>query len=922
MYDAAEFLSRTESVFHAVLSAPEDTRESVLLQECAGNALLIAEVRSLLGAAEDEERVSLSRYQSRRTGNFPPGGAQPDTARRIGPYQLERLLGRGGMGAVYLAHRADGQFRQQVAIKLIDLPLATDLFRDRFRMERQILAGLVHPYIARLLDGGVTPDGDLYLAMEYVDGLSITRFCDLHNKSLRERLMLFRSVCEAVQFAHQNLIVHRDLKPDNILVLADGTPRLLDFGTAKILSPGLTGPSLSGEDLNPDLTRQGFHSFTPQFASPEQILGNPITTASDTYSLGVLLYLLLTGQTPYTLQEFSTAEMVRVICTEPPRRPNLDPDLDAILLKSLRKEPQDRYPSAEQFSADIDDYLAGRAVRARSGSFRYRAGKFIRRNRLALAAAALLFLSLTAGIIGVAWQAHVANLERRKSEARSADLRELSNSLLSELDEAIKDLPGSTGAQKLLVTRVLEHLDRMARDSAGDRDSQLELIDAYTRLGNIQGAPYEQNLGDKPGALATIAKAIAIAQPLANANPADKAVLRELARAQDARGEILGDTTDIQGAVDSLRAASLTYDNLLALPAASPAEQSAIILSASTANSLLGDVLGQDTGLADVAAALASYQKSLQMDQRALALEPSSLRIHAAIANMHMKIGNAELDIDPATALPEFQLALDLTDKLPESEKVKVNALRLRGITVRKIGCALSELGEYAQATAFFEQSLAIHQKLADADPKDVRNWSDIKRALQAQALNFQYQANPALAGLSNQPHAATVAAQRSLAQVLDRYRANLELTLKLAPASPDRVAELANVQARLASARNDPSAVRQNLTALRNAAASPSASPMLLDLVAQAFLGAQPVSARDPQFTLFIARRGAEITHRKAPSWMLALAQAERAASQPTQARATATEGLTLLPPTTANKPKSRIRKQLELEAGGKPSF
>ena len=433
MQDSAEFLSRTEAVFHTVLAAPEDQQEAALQAECHGNALLIAEVRSLLEASAAEEQTTALR----RTGAQQPMHATGETARRIGPYALDRLLGRGGMGAVYLAQRVDGQFEQQVAIKLIDLPLATDLFRNRFRMERQILAGLVHPYIARLLDGGVTENGDLYLAMEYVEGLSITRYCDQNHKPLRERLALFRGVCEAVQFAHQNLVVHRDLKPDNILVVEDGTPRLLDFGTAKILSP-----SASNEDA--DLTRQGFHSYTPQFASPEQVLGQPITTTSDTYSLGVLLYLLLTGQTPYTLTEFSTAEMIKVVCNEEPRRPSLivpstckiDADLDAILLKALRKEPQQRYLTAEQFSSDIESYLDGQTVKARSGTFRYRAAKFIRRNRLALAAAVLLVLSLTAGVIGVGWQAHVANLERRKSEARSADLRQLSNSVPSSATAA------------------------------------------------------------------------------------------------------------------------------------------------------------------------------------------------------------------------------------------------------------------------------------------------------------------------------------------------------------------------------------------------------------------------------------------------------------------------------------------------------
>ena len=291
MNDSTESFLRIEAVFHEALATREDARAELIEARCDRDASLIAEVNSLLKACAAEEQATASRQLEPGTGRED----QPD-CKRAGPYQLDRLLGRGGMGAVYLAHRADGQFEQQVAIKLIDLPLATDLFRERFRQERQILAGLQHPYIARLLDGGVTAEGDLYLAMEYVDGVPIHRFCEEKELSVPQRLALFKNVCEAVQFAHQNFVVHRDLKPDNILVAEDGTPRLLDFGTAKLLSPSLAKPGR-------ELTREGFQSFTPQYASPEQVLGNPITTASDTYSLGVLLYRLVTGSLPYELKE-------------------------------------------------------------------------------------------------------------------------------------------------------------------------------------------------------------------------------------------------------------------------------------------------------------------------------------------------------------------------------------------------------------------------------------------------------------------------------------------------------------------------------------------------------------------------------------------------------------------------------------------
>jgi eukaryotic-like serine/threonine-protein kinase len=364
MEQTTESFLRIEAIFHEALAVPDHAKKELIETLCKGDRSLADEVYSLLEACNEEEAEAASRRLNQEAG-----WEIKSETKRIGPYLLDSLLGRGGMGAVYLAHRADGQFEQKVAIKLIDLPLATDLFRERFRQERQILAGLQHPYIARLLDGGVTQDGDLYLAMEYVDGVPIDRFCESRDLSVSQRLALFMHVCEAVQFAHQNLVVHRDLKPDNIFVAEDSTPRLLDFGTAKLLSPSHDRPAS-------ELTREGFQSFTPQYASPEQVLGNPITTASDTYSLGVLLYLLLTETLPYELKELTTAEMLRVVCEEPPRRPpqavgshmRLDTDLEAILMKALRKEPPARYLTAEQLASDIRAYLDGKPVAARHAS--------------------------------------------------------------------------------------------------------------------------------------------------------------------------------------------------------------------------------------------------------------------------------------------------------------------------------------------------------------------------------------------------------------------------------------------------------------------------------------------------------------------------------------------------------------------------
>jgi hypothetical protein len=910
MEQTTENLLRVEAIFHEALAAAPAERSAVVEARCQGDLELAAEVSSLLRASEAEEQVAGSRRQDAGSPRDPRV-----TPRRIGAYLLDSLVGRGGMGAVYLAHRADGQFEQKVAIKLIDLPLATDLFRERFRQERQILANLQHPLIARLLDGGVTEHGDLYLAMEFVDGVPIHRHCEEKKLTLRQRLMLFRTVCEAVQFAHQNLVVHRDLKPDNIFVTEDGTPRLLDFGTAKLLS---STPETPGSEM----TRQGYQSFTPQYASPEQVLGTAITTASDTYSLGVLLYLLVTRTLPYTLESFSPAEMMRVICEEPPRRPAaqdgeepLDSDLEAILLKSLRKSPESRYVTAVEFAADIQAWLERRPISARRGTFRYRVTKFIHRHRLALAAAALLALVLAGGVAAVLWQSRVANMERRRAEERSADLRQLSTSLLSELDDAIRQLPGSTGAQHLLVARVLDHLDRMARDAKGDHATQLDLIDAYTRLSDVQANPYEQNLGDRVGGLASIDKAIALAQSMQKSAPNDREVLQALAKAQGARGDILSETTDISGAVASLRAEVESYDRLIALPGVTPQ----LYLDDCSATSVLGDVLGQDTGLADVQAALTAYRRCLDLDRRALALDPAYLPAQRGLANMQMKVGNADLDVDPNLALRDFQLSLQEVDALPAAQQIVVSTRRLRGIIVRKIGTADAELGHYAEAARRIDDAIAIHQQLADADSKDMRSQGDLYRAFSDEADAYELAVNPALSESpvdrrQNLEHA--LAAQR---QAL----AHVEIMLRKVPTDVDRQAERANLEAHVASTRqllhqqaNLDSAEQKSLDALRSDAARTDASPHVLTLALTAWLQAEPASQRVPQFTLALAERLAALTHRKAPEALLALSEAQRAAGESAHSRATAREGLALLPIPAKNDPVPRVRKLLALEA------
>ena len=398
---------RIEALLDGALDLDPAERGAFLERECAGDADLLAEVRAILEAGERSDPVldgSAAKLGAPLVADSIP---VPPLPQRVGPYRVERLIGEGGMGSVYLAQRADGEFDQRVALKLVRTGLHLDSrIVRRFRDERQMLAALNHPAIARLLDGGLTEDGLPFFAMEYVDGLSIDRYCDAHDLGIEQRLTLFAQVCDAVAHAHGKQIVHRDIKPSNILVTADGTPRLLDFGIAKLLIADDGGP--------PALTRRSERLLTPEYASPEQIRGEPVVVASDVYCLGVLLYELLTGERPFSRSERTTHELERAVLEDDPTRPSevvqrevlrrrLKGDIDTIILTAMNKEPARRYASAAEIAADVRRHLSGQAVLARGTSGVYRARRWVRRYRAVVAGA--VAVAVTAAVAIIATQA-------------------------------------------------------------------------------------------------------------------------------------------------------------------------------------------------------------------------------------------------------------------------------------------------------------------------------------------------------------------------------------------------------------------------------------------------------------------------------------------------------------------------------------
>ena len=515
------------------MDSPQDQRDSYLATACAHDAALKDEVRALLDA-HDASALELPAAPD------PPPAAQ---AQRIGPYVLEREIGEGGMGSVYLASRADEHYEKKVAIKLIRPGPGAKALIQRFYIERQILAGLEHPNITRLLDGGMTSDGQPYLVMEYVDGIRLDSYCDLAKLPIRQRLELFQKVCSAVGYAHRSLVIHRDLKPGNILVASDGEPKLLDFGIAKLVR---ANRPLAGQTATAGVF------FTPLYACPEILQGLNTTVSSDIYSLGVILYELLTGQVPWDEYAVSPVELMTAIASKDPPKPSeqllrktsgekprdeiaasrgdtaprlsrlLAGDLDAIVLKALAKKAADRYASVDEFSADIARYLDGKPVRAQRRTRLYVARKFVLRNSRGLAAAAAV-ICLLAATGAYAWR------QQMQAGQRFEETRAIANYLLFDLFDQVSRLRGSTAVRVRMAQRAQQALDRLAASSGDNVPVLLEAAAGYNRLAQAYGAPRQANLGDPASALASLGQAKAILDRLAKLDPSNPTLALERA---------------------------------------------------------------------------------------------------------------------------------------------------------------------------------------------------------------------------------------------------------------------------------------------------------------------------------------------------------------------------------------------------------
>jgi non-specific serine/threonine protein kinase/serine/threonine-protein kinase len=717
---AAERWQRAKDVFQAALDRAPEARAAFLAEACAGDHELRREVESLL-AAHDGVGSFLSKPAALEGPREPH--VQPH---RVGPYRILDAIGHGGMGTVYRAVRDDDAFQKTVALKLVAGGLGSERIERRFRQERQILAHLQHPNIATVLDGGTSEDGQPYLVMEHVQGLPITEYCAARALGTQERLALFRTVCGAVHYAHQNLVVHRDIKPGNVLVDEQGIPKLLDFGIAKLLAAGVDPDAAPTATVLP--------AMTPEYASPEQVKGQAITTASDVYSLGVLLYELLAQRRPYEVNTESLEAIVRVVCQTEPKAPSeasrgtapvqrpagipqpseLRGDLDTIVLKALRKEPERRYASAYELSEDIRRHLDGLPVTARADTLAYRAGKFVGRHRTGVAAVFLVSASLVGGIVATTRQARLA--QRRFDEARR-----LIHTVIFEIQPKMGAVPGTTPLRKDLIESTLQYLEALARD-AGDNPALLrELSSSYVQLARVQGIAGGANVGDVQAARRTLGQAQKLVERLLTLDPTGPESLHEaVAVERNLALSFLYEATYPEAQRHGRRAVELA-ERLVGLRPDFQARE---------------DLADAYRTLANCTDSAEAFGRSRQIYESLLLEKPDEARVlrnlsqvHKYTAGLHYGKGEHRSGLDlivKARALDERLLARNPQDPTAQDDLT---------FSLNQLSWGHSKLGDLAGALAVTQESLAMRERILAQNPGEARAQERLAYTLRAAAL-------------------------------------------------------------------------------------------------------------------------------------------------------------------------------------------
>jgi eukaryotic-like serine/threonine-protein kinase len=727
---------KIKEVFNAAIDLSQSERE-VVLEKCDRNTL--NQVTKLLDAHENAQNFIIENAIV-DVGLFNENETDDYIGKQIDDYKIIKEIGHGGMGTVYLATKTDESFDKKVALKLIKRGMDTTAVLKRFVMERKILASLENPYIANLIDGGSTTDGLPYLVMEYIEGEPITKFCDSHRFSITERLELFRKVCSAISYAHQNLVVHRDIKPANILVTEDGTPKLLDFGIAKLLHPDWSLET--GE-----ATATMFRLMTPKYASPEQICGSAITTASDVYSLGVVLYELLSGERPYKIESRMPQEAANIVLTEEPSKPSevatrrrgdaetwgevsastiaddkpnisasprlpfsasqLKGDLDNIILKALRKEPERRYSSVQEFSEDIRRHLANLPITARPDTLIYRTDKFIRRHRFGVATGLLIFLSLLSGITATTWQTHRANIEREKAERRFNESRKLSKFLMTDVFDSLGMTSGTGKIQKDLVENTLVYLDNLAKEESEDIVLLGELANAYKKLGNVQ----DSTLNQTDGALQSFEKAVEIEQRRVELAPNDLEVKRDLTAALFKVGEILLHRDGVERWLEVIVEIQKLQHEIVAANPDSVENLFSLAGTYQTRGEMFAKLKRHEDARSD-------YQNALQFIEKAINLSKNSAQTpqeKIGLSQKYIWLGEIYASLeDWQNSAKSNRTAGEIAEIVWQENPTLLQALRNTASSHRRLGLASEKLGDFQGALQNYQYPLRLITEAAN----------------------------------------------------------------------------------------------------------------------------------------------------------------------------------------------------------------
>ncbi len=899
---------RVESLFFAASDLPPADRQAFLNAQCGADTTLLLELESLL---ESDSSVS-----GLMATTPPPAEEDPWLNRTLGGYQIVELLGRGGMGVVYLGTRTAQGLSQKVAIKLIARHLQSTPAQTQFLLERDTLADLHHPNIARLLDGGLTPEGLPFVVMDYIEGQRLDTLADDPRTTLPQIASLIIQLCHAVGYTHRNLILHRDLKPGNVLVTPggprdEGVVKLLDFGTLKSLDPSLRRDSA--------MTEAGMRSLTLRYASPEHIRGDPPSTSMDVYSLGMTLYRLLAGRLPEADTDLTLPEQLRRLETRTPLAPSasmrtarrrldaaLTADLDAIALHAIRFDPADRYPSADALAEDLQRALDRQPVLARAGTVRYRAARFFARNRTLVLGAAAALLVLAIGLPVMAHEATLANAQTARAQVGVEDERKLAHTLLFDYFEQLKAIPGSTDPQRRTVTQAVNFLDSLSSINT-NKDPQLEAdaVEAYTRMGELLGSPYEENLGEIPAAIAALTKAVDLSQQLNHDHPGVPAYKRAGINAKLSISGIYFADGELQNAIRLAQAAS---DDALLIIRQPQAPITVISLGAS-ASDRLGDIydMPRTNSLLDQPRADAAYKQAIALDKMALARDPSCTRCQRGIALELWKLGAINEDDDPETAAADFRLALTDLDAMVPEEKKTSRVIRMHNLIQQHLGNTQYRMGQLTDGIQNLSEIQKRFQLAIQNDPIDIRAHFDLY------ALDFD------LANAYDDMHRLDLEEQT--------VRERLEVTTFLAHADPENPA----VENHLAEALIQTAAVeeklhhtdlaarerQQGLALAQKLAESPNASPEALFFIAAALLrlpsamGSTNQASDDvrPQVdratgekAIVFVRRALTITPKPTALQLLTYANAQIAVGDLRGAADAAQRALKLMPPNPKN--------------------